>query len=1125
MDSYTKSNRRANSMRHLLKIFLVMKLLIVLITATCLQVSAKVSAQTVTLSGKNISLQRVFEEIRKQCDYQFLYNTHLLKETRKVDLNVREMPFQQVLNICLKDQPVTYVISGKTIIIRQVQPEEVPAPVVEEIKVQGKVTEKGVALVGVTVKAKGTNTGTVTDINGAYTISVEKDAVLVFSYIGHTTLEEPVNGRTNISVELEASRSNIEEVVVVSYGTQRQRSVTGAISKVSSKEVQDIPAAEFGQKLQGRVAGVQISQVSGRPGQGMTFKIRGAASLGSGNQPLIVVDGQPITNENINLLNPDDIESFSVLKDASTTALYGSRAANGVVIITTKQAKAGRTTMSLNSYYGWQSVSKRGKPNMMNAREFATFMNGFYEDKIKYENWKNPSTGLAEIPDDYKDPSKYGEGTDWYDAVLRTAPMTNHSLNISTGTDKVLSSTTLTYFNQDGVMYNTGMERFSLRSNNEYRPNEKLKLGLNLNPVYQNDKNTRSGAIDNNRNVVSGGLISSPLIPKINPDGTYPTKTSSYGMYALPNFYQQLMIMNINQKSLRLLTNVYADLELLPNLHFKTTFNTDLGNYDYNAFFPSATGSFGSPPPRIPSAVASSANIVSWLNENMLTYNFKLKEHNIDLLAGYSAQKYDQNYRTINGSNFPSDKIPWIIGATTTTGNTNNTAWTMASWYGRANYSFRDKYYLTATIRHDGSSRFGENKKWGYFPSASVGWIVSEEPFFPKSDALSLLKIRGSYGLTGNNNIGDYTQISLLSATNYVFDGALAPGQSISQLGNKDLTWETSKQLDLGLELSLLKDRISFTYDYYRKETDNMLYQMNIPWASGYGSIKYNVGTIRMWGHEFQLNTRNLTGELEWNTNLNISFNDNKVISLQNGTPIGGINTYSDYNRTAVGRRIGEFWGYVFDGIYMTQDEYNRQPKHATSAVGSTRMKDISGDGIINASDKDYIGNPNPTMIFGMANDFRYKKFDFSIVVSGQAGNDIMNTNMQNLVNIDGIFNVTKDMANRWRSEQNPGNGKVPRTLANTTELYRLANSNWVFSGDYLTIKNISLGYTADMSRLKYLRSIRFYASLQQAFVFTKYPGQNPEVNDTRDNQTTAGQDNGTFPIPRTLMFGANINF
>ncbi|WP_198673914.1 TonB-dependent receptor [Chitinophaga alhagiae] len=1109
-----------------------MKLLVVLLTATCMQVSAHVSAQIITFSGKNVSLGRVFEEIRKQGNYQFLYNTHLLKQARKVDLDVENMPVTQVLDICMKDQPLTYVISGNTIIIKQRPPAvKPPAPVIQEKKVQGQVTIKGSgeALPGVTVQVKGVpGRGTTTDVSGRYTINVpDNNAVLVFSFLGYGTKEEPVNGRTDIPVVLEEVGANLEQVVVVSYGAQSQRSITGSVTKVSTKDVQDIPAAEFGQKLQGRVAGLQVSQVSGRPGQGMTFRIRGASSLRSGNQPLIVIDGQPIAGDNINVINPDEIESYSVLKDASATALYGSRAANGVVIITTKQARAGRTAMSFNTYYGWQSVPQRGRPDMMNAREFAGFMRGFYEDKIKYENWKDPSSGLAEIPADYANPLQYGEGTDWYDALLRTAPISNYSLNISTGTEKVLSSTTLTYFNQQGVMYNTGMQRFSLRSNNEFRPNDKLKLGLNLAPTYQQDNNTRSTTLDNNRQAVSGALISSPLIPAVNSDGTLPTSASSYGMYKLPNFYQQLLIMNHKQKTLRLLANIYGELELLPGLTFRTTFNTDLIDADLNSFSPSTTGRFGAPPPQPATASAISSNAVSWLSENMLMYKFKLGgSHNFDLLAGYSAQKYEQNNRVVNGANFPNDRIPWISGAATTTGSTNNDQWSLLSWYGRLNYGFADKYYVTANIRRDGSSRFGGNRKWGYFPSASAAWIVSEEPFFPKSGTLSHLKIRGSYGLTGNNNIGNYTQTALLNATNYVFNGStLAPGQSVIQMANNDLTWETSRQLDLGLELSLLKDRITFSYDYYRKTTEDLLYQWSVPWASGFANVAYNVGTFRMWGHELQINSRNLTGELEWNTSFNVAFNDNKVTELQTPGFIGGTGTYGDFNRTAQDRRIGELWGYVFDGIYMTQDEFNRQPKHVSSAVGSTRMKDIDGNGVINADDRTYLGNPNPRVIFGMANDLRYKNFDCSIVVAGQAGNKIMNTNMQNLVNIDGIFNVTKDMANRWRSPEDPGNGLVPRTLANTTELYRLGNSNWVFDGDYLTIKNITLGYTFDLKRLKYVQSARLYTSVQQAFVFTKYPGQNPEVNDTRDQQITAGLDNGSFPIPRTFMIGANINF
>lgn len=1131
MDSCTKCKGGITVAGRSCKIFLVMKLLVVLLTATCMQVSAHVSAQMITFSGKNVSLKTVFEEIRKQGNYQFLYNVHLLRQAKKIDLHVQNMPVKQVLDICMNGQPLTYVISGNTIIIKQGQAASTTAAsVTQEISVQGRVTVKGSgeALPGVTVQVKGIpGRGTTTNSEGRYTISVpDNNAVLVFSFLGYAAKEEQVNGRKDISIEMEAVGSNLEQVVVVSYGTQSQRSITGAVTKVSTKEVQDVPAAEFGQKLQGRVAGLQVSQVSGRPGQGMTFRIRGASSLRSGNQPLIVVDGQPITGDNINVINPDEIESYSVLKDASATALYGSRAANGVVIITTKQARAGRTTMSFNTYYGWQSVPDRGRPDMMNAREFAQFMNGYYEDKIKYENWKD-ANGLAEIPADYRNPSQYGEGTDWYGALLRTAPMSNYALNISTGTEKVLSSTTLTYFNQQGVLYNTGMQRFSLRSNNEFRPNDKLKLGLNLAPTYQNDNNTRSSSIDNNRQAVSAAVISSPLIPKVNPDGSLPTSTSSYGMYKLPNFYQQLLIMNQKQKTLRLLANIYGELELLPGLTFKTTFNTDLIDADLNIFSPSTTGRFGAPPPQPASASANSSNTVAWLSENMLTYKFKLGgQHDFDVLAGYSAQKWEQNNRYITGTNFPNDRIPWISGAATTTGTTNNSQWSMLSWYGRVNYGFRDKYYVTANIRQDGSSRFGDNRKWGYFPSASAAWVVSEEPFFPKSSALSHLKIRGSYGLTGNNNIGDYTQTALLSATNYVFNGStLAPGQSITQMANDDLTWETSKQLDLGLEMTLLNDRITFSYDYYRKTTDDLLYQWNVPYASGFANVAFNVGTFRMWGHEFQINSRNLTGELEWNTAFNIAFNDNKVVDLQSPGFLGGTGTYGDFNRTAVGRRIGEFWGYVFDGIYMTEEEYNRQPKHISSAVGTTRMKDINGDGVITADDRTYIGNPNPRMIFGMANDLRYKNFDFTIVVAGQTGNQIMNTNMQNLVNIDGIFNVTKDMANRWRSPENPGNGKVPRTLANTTELYRLGNSNWVFDGDYLTIKNITLGYTLDLKRFKYLQSARFYASMQQAFVFTKYPGQNPEVNDTRDQQISAGLDNGSFPIPRTVMIGANINF
>lgn len=1002
---------------------------------------------------------------------------------------------------------------------------------------KGTIAVSGVVSLGViatdiggsTVQVKGKSNAVTTDSKGHFTISVQRPATLVFSHIGFQNIESPVNDETQINVTLEITASNLDQVVVVSYGTRRKREITGSVANVNAAPLQDVSAAEFGQKLQGQVAGVQINQTSGRPGQGMDFRIRGAASLSSGFQPLFVVDGQPLTgassrNGDANLINPDEIESFTVLKDASATALYGSRAANGVIIITTKRAKSGVTNIALNAYTGWQTVPKKGRPDLMNAHQFATFMKGYYEDKIKNEGY------ALGIPADYANPDQYGEGTDWYGAILRTAPIHDYSLSVSSGTEKVSSSTTLSYFDQQGVLLNTDLKRYSLRSNNEYRPNDRVKIGLNLAPTYQIDHNTRANT-DGSRQVIGNATTASPLIPIRKPDGSYNTRVSSFGMLGLNNPVQQLQLLDGNQNTLRLLANLYGEVEVIKNLRFRSSINADFETADYNQFFGTmfGIGLNAAPIPRLPTASSSSNssyNYISWLNENTLTYNLKVKDHTFDLLGGYSAQKWVRNFRSISGTNFAGDAVPWISGAASTSGSNNKEAWSLASAFGRLNYDYKGKYLITGTIRQDGSSRFGENKKYGIFPSVAAGWIISDESFFPKNNAISFMKIRGSYGKTGNFNIGNYLQISNITNTNYVFGGTLTPGLSITTLGNKDLTWEVSKQADFGLEMNLIHNRLTFNYDYYSKTTEGMLYPTSLPVASGYASVQYNVGKFRMWGHEFQLTSQNLTGALSWTTNFNISFNDNKVLALPPNTPfIGGGAMYAGFNRSVVGKHIGEFYGYVFDGIYMTQQELDKQPKYATSVVGSTRMKDVNGDGVINSDDRTLIGNPNPNYIFGMTNTFRYKNFDFNVIIAGQAGNQVMNVNNQDFHNNDGVLNMTTDMINRWRSPTDQGDGKTPGTRANTTELYRLANTTWVSNGDYLTVKNIALGYTFKPN-LTYFKSARIYASLQQAFVFTKYVGQNPEASIGRDDAIgTYGQDLSTFPVPRTIMIGANIGF
>ncbi|HEY8968293.1 MAG TPA: SusC/RagA family TonB-linked outer membrane protein, partial [Puia sp.] len=525
------------------------------------------------------------------------------------------------------------------------------------------------------------------------------------------------------------------------------------------------------------------------------------------------------------------------------------------------------------------------------------------------------------------------------------------------------------------------------------------------------------------------------------------------------------------------------------------------------------------------SAVNISNNSYSWLIENTVNYTRSFGDHNLDVLVGYTSQKWSQNNRSITGTGFANDAVHYISGASTTSGTSNAATWTLISELARVNYDYKKRYYISGTIRRDGSSRFGSYKRYATFPSVSAGWVVSDEDFFPKRGAISYLKLRGSYGLTGNNNIGNYTAVSTLAPANYVFNGTTTLGEAINVLGNPYLTWETSKQTDIGVDINFLRDRVTVSYDYYRKRTMDMLYPDPIPAASGYTTIQSNVGEFRIWGHEFTVSTKNVTGDFTRNTDFNIAFNDNKVISLLNNTPIGGTNRYNDYNRTAVGHRIGELYGYVFMGLYMNQSDYAKYPKEATSAVGTARMLDVNKDDTINISDETFLGRTSPKYVYGMTNSFGFKNFDLGVTVAGQVGNKISYTNSQNLHNLDGIFNMTNDMQNRWRSEANPGNGRVPRTLANTTELYRLTNSTWVFSGDYLAVKNITLGYTVDAKALRYVKGVRLYASAQNVFMFTKYPGQNPEVNDTKDNQTNAGTDNGSYPVPRVFLVGANINF
>lgn len=1095
-----------------------MKITVLLLFFVLFQIRAENTysqSARLSLEMNDESIATILESIERQSDYYFFYNNKI-DVSRKVNVNVKNKSVLSVLDELFEGTGVSYNLVGKQIILSK----SAINGAKQEKTVSGTIkSTSGELLPGVSVVLKGTATGVITDIDGKYRISVsDPQSVLSFSFIGYIPQDIVVGNKPTVNVVLAEDVQALDEVVVVSYGTQKKRNLTGAVSKVDASELNDLPVGQLGQKLQGQVAGVQINQTTGKPGEGMAFRIRGAASVNGGNEPLFVVDGMAISS-GLNMINPDEIESFSILKDAAATSLYGSRAANGVVLITTKSAKKGKTEVSFKASYGVQTLKGMRRLDVMNGTEFAQYEKEFYEDKAKYEGY------TGGVPEVYQHPEKYGKGVDWYDLMTRVAPIQNYSLSVTAGKDKFSSAVVIGYFNQKGVMQNTGFERFSLRSNNEYRIHDKVKLGLNVAPTLQ--LSTNHGT-DGGWNILNSAILMSPCLSPYDENGNLQVGMNAPNMFPQPNWLRVINERTNNSKSLALLSNAYAEVDLWKGFSYKFQAGIDLGSGNQRTFTPSTSGGgMFTAPPQKASGGYNADFYYSWNIENMLMYTRTFGDHNVDALVGYSAQKYTGEYSKLTGTDFPDDDITWIDAAATKNGGSNMQQWALASLIARVNYSYKDRYLLQGSFRRDGCSRFGPNNRYANFPSVSAGWIVSDEHFMePIAPVMNYLKLRASYGLTGNYNIGNYNYVANLAKTNYVFGNSLVPGQSLERLGNDDLTWEETKQFDFGVDFSFLNDRIYVMYDFYSKKTDGMLYQIDIPAASGFWNIESNIGDFKSWGHELTISSRNFVNEFKWTTNLNIAFNRNKILKLgTNNTPVGGYNNQGDCNRLQVGQPIGVFMGYVFDGVYMTQQELDSQPKHASSEIGTVRMKDVHKDGKIDENDRTIIGDPNPDFIYGITNEFSWKKFDLSILLSGQVGGDILNGNNEYTENLDGCFNVLKRVADRWRSPENPGNGLVPRTKSGTTPLFRYTHSGWIYDGTHLAIKNITLGYTVPLKNNLYVSNLRFYITAQNLATFSNYPGMNPEVSENGMGWRGLGTDRTTYPVPRSFSVGCNITF
>ena len=1099
------------------KIWLTMRLIVFLFFVSLIHVSASVYSQKTKLNIKleNATLQQVFSAIQEQSEFDFFYKNEQIPANARISIQYQDEAIEVVLDKILKGTGLTYHLMDKDIVISTNGAAKSEILSQQQKTVTGKVTDTSNSpLPGVSVVIKGTTTGTITDFDGNYSLgNVPVNATLQFSFVGMKSQEIAFSNQATINVTLSDESIGIDEVVAIGYGTQTKKSMTGSIQNLNTEDLASIPTPQLTQKLQGKLAGVQILQTTGQPGQGMTVRVRGQASISAGNSPLYVVDGSPIVGDLSNI-NPNEIESISVLKDASSTSLYGSRAANGVILITTKSGKAGKTAVSFNAYYGVQSVPQKGRPDMMNAREFAQF-----QKELAIENGRT-------VDPAYQNPEQYGEGTNWYDLLFRVAPVQDYSLSLSGGTENFKTAAIVDYYNMDGVMLNSNYQRFSGRINTDFKINDKLNASLKIAPTYSINNTPQSdGVWWTVPSIIQGAILTTPLAASKNADGTIPLTATGPGLFPNPNWYNVLQVVTNETKVSQLYSTAYLDYEPIKNLHLKTSVGAEINDNSFYNFTPSTAGSLFNPPPQIPKATQTIIKYASWISENTATYKKVIKNHSFDLLGGFTSQKYKANITNTAASNFPDDQIKTLNAASSTLTSGDVQEWTLLSYLARANYSYKDKYLLSAAIRRDGSSRFGSDNKWGNFPSLSLGWIVSDESFMPKIEALNFLKVRGSWGITGNNNIGNYTHYSSVTSQNYVFNNVLASGRVGTTLGNSNLGWENTKQVDLGFELGLLNNRIYFIYDYYHKNTSDLLYQVDVPYASGYPNLITNIGEIAFWGHEFSLSTKNLVGKLKWNTDFNISFNDNKVLKLG----VADAPLYGDFSITQVGQRLGQFYGYIMEGVYKNQAEFDSSPKHLTSVVGSAKMKDVNGDGQITADDRTVIGNPLPIFMFGLTNNFSYGNFDLAIVMSGSYGNDLAYMTQEFTTNLDGVFNVEKEVANRWKSPEDPGNGKYGTTKAGATGLNRSFNTTYVYDGSYLAVKNITLGYNVPLKNKKIFSGARLFGSIQQALVLSNYKGGNPEVSTTRAGTTTnalnLGIDHSTYPVPRTFTIGANLNF
>ena len=1146
------------------KFLKIMKITIAIWFVAIMHVSATSFAQKISLNVKNAPLGQVLNLLSKQSGYNFIYDVKIIQSARLVSISVNNEAIEAVLQKCFRDQPFTFLINENTVVIRKRVPIENIVP--DPITVTGVVSDKqGLVLPGVSVRVKGTSQGVTTDVNGHYTLKIPSKTNLIFSFIGFVSQEVFVGENTIINVTMLEEPKSLNEIVVIGYGTQSRATITAAITKVDGKNISNQPVGTPGEALAGLASGVTVTSDQGaKPGAPPTIRVRGVSSLSSSNDPLYVVDGYPLeTSASFNTINPNDIESLEILKDAASASIYGSRAANGVVLVTTKRGKAGKTLFNVSSYTGLQKVTKL--LNTLNGDQFIDYM----KDVYRIKNLPYPTifdTSPNSLPD-----------VNWQKEIFRTAPVTDFELNAAGGSEKVRFNASAGYFKQAGVLLGTDYSRYTARINLDADLVKNLKFGASIAPSYTEQfRQPASGQFSSagpaDQIVGVPGLVANyvlpsplnqaltmpPVVPVYRSNGDFAEaydrelgyNLSATAVFFPPNYINPVNVITqaINRdRAFRTLGSAFLEYTPISGLKLKTYLGATLENESVHGYIPATMASNAAPlasfsNPLLAGIYASDnvRNSFDWVWENTATYDKTIGKHHFNLLGLFSAQKYTSqiNYTAGLPLTFVTTAVQSPLASPNTVGTIGFDDNDFVSYAGRLTYDYSRKYLFTAAVREDGSSRFGPNNRYAVFPSFSAGWRLSEEPWV-KSQlsklAINELKIRGGYGKTGNANIGSFTYVNSISLNkNYAAGNNRIFGAQQAGFANPDLTWEKNEQTDFGIDLGFLENRVTFNADYFIRYSNGMLLNKDLPAIVGYATnYKANLGKLQNKGLEFAAATSNKVAGITWTINANLSTYKTKVLDL--GGPsalpaVGAINGWNNAYQIKVNQPLGIMYGYTVTGIFKNASDLAQNPQvTAGNRIGDWMIKDQNGDGKIDINDITAIGHGLPDFTYGLTNTFQYRNFDLSILLQGVQGVNIINGNLRQLTGGNGNLNTTTQYYKNYFDPSQP-NRDVAYPLPGSGSPIGTANAlvqKDIENGSYLRVRNITLGYRLSEKALSKfsLKTVRLYLTAQNPFLFTKYSGYNPETSVNGSDPTTPGIDQGTYPTARTFIIGINVGF